>query len=464
MADEEKENQFEQQGLWAKVEERAKEARAQQPAQDLWTTLREKLDFSKLKPKGVSTVEISKQQFRGEERFILHNTKTDTYLQLDPRGFFLWNLMDGRHSLTDLAIAYLNEYGSPPFEQLSSLLTQLKSNGFLEEKTPNLYVLIWNRFGAKSFKSQLERVWKKVSQAQISINADRYFDWIYRHGGWLFFSPPAMILFIILSVVGIPLFIWEFIRGDYPLFQTAGSYGLGILTLLLLNIVILFIHEHGHGLTVKFYGRKIISGGIMLYWGTPCMFVDTTDMWLGTRKQRIAVSWAGPYAGLIIGSVCAILIALFPSSAMAPFLFQAAFLGMLNVLVNMNPLLEWDGYYILVNYLEIPGLRAKSFEFIKGPLWQKLSRREKFNREEKIFTAFGIMAAIWAVVAILLLVDLWHSNFQIMFNLLWGNWIGKVILILIGLIILIPLVGSMGVKIWNGVRDAWNAIRRRKQC
>ena len=119
---------------------------------------------------------------------------------------------------------------------------------------------------------------------------------------------------------------------------------------------------------------------------------------------------------------------------------------------------------ILVNYLEIPCLRAKSFEFIKGPLWQKLSRREKFNREEKIFTAFGIMAAIWAVVAILLLVDLWHSNFQMMFNLLWGNWMGKVILTLIGLIILISLVSSMSVKIWSGVRDAWNAIRKRKQC
>lgn len=73
------------------------------------------------------------------------------------------------------------------------------------------------------------------------------------------------------------------------------------------------------------------------------MFVDTTDMWLGTRKQRIAVSWAGPYTGLIIGSVCAIIIAIFPSSVVTPLLFQAAFLAMLSVLMNMDPLLEWDG-------------------------------------------------------------------------------------------------------------------------
>jgi len=463
MTEEEKEEPSEQQGLWAKLEESAKEAQAQQPAQDLWATLRDKLDFSKLKPKGVSTVEVSKQQIRGEEYFILHNTETDTYLQLNPRGFFLWNLMDGKHSLIDLSIAYLNEYGSPPFEQLSGLLTQLKSKAFLEEKTPNLYGLIWNRFGAKSLKLQMGHVWKKVSQAQISINADSYFDGIYRHGGWLFFSFPAMIIYSILSVVGVALFVWEFIGGSYPLLQTAGSYGLGILTLLLLNMIITIIHEHGHGLAVKSYGRKVISGGLMFYWGNPVMFVDTTDMWLGMRKQRIAVSWAGPYTGLIIGSVCAIIIALFPSSAGAPILFQAAFLAMLSVLMNMNPLLEWDGYYILMNYLEIPCLRAKSFEFIKGPLWQKLSGKSKFSREEKIFTAFGIMAAIWAVVAILLLVELWQSNFSVMFKSLWRGRIGKIVLIILGLVILIPVVGSMGVKIWNGLRDVWNAIRKRKQ-
>ena len=461
MREEEKEEPPEQQDLWTRLEERAKET--PQPAQDLWVTLREKLDFSKLKPKGVSTVEVSKQQFRGGKYFILHNTEADTYLQLNDRGFFLWNLIDGKHSLIDLSIAYLNEYRSPPFEQLSGLLAQLKSNSFLEEKTPNLYGLISNRFGAKSLKYQLERVWKKVSQAQISINADRYFDWIYHHGGWLFFSFPAMILYIILSMVGIPLFVWEFIGGNYPLLKTAGSYGRGIITLFLVNIVILIIHEHGHGLAVKSYGRKVISGGFILYWGNPCMFVDTTDMWLGTRRGRIVVSWAGPYTGLIIGSVCAIVIALFPSSAVAPILFQAAFLGMLYVLMNMNPLLEWDGYYMLMNYLEIPCLRAKSFEFLKGPLWQKLSGKSKFSREEKIYTVFGIMAAIWVVVAILLLVELWHSTFQMMFKLLWSNWISKVILIILGLVILVPVVGSMGMKIWSGLRDVWNAIRKRRQ-
>jgi len=453
----------EQQDLWARLGTRTKETRP--PAQDVWVTLRDKLDLSKLKPKGVSTVEVAKQQSsRGQEYFILHHTEKDLYLQLNARGFFLWNLMDGKHSLVDISVAYLREFGSLPFEQLSGLLSQLKSNLLLEEKTPNFYGLIWDRFGAKRLKYRLAKLCKKIAQAQISINADDYFGWVYRHGGWVFLTSPAKITYGILSVAGVVLFIWELIGGNYPIFQTAGSYGLGILTLLLLNIAILIIHEHGHGLTVKSYGRKVISGGFMLYWGNPCMYVDTTDMWLGSRKQRIAVSWAGPYVGLIIGSICSIVIAFFPSSVVAPLLFQIAFLGMLNVLTNMNPLLEWDGYYMLMYYLEIPCLRAKAFDFVKGPLWQKLfGGKGKFSREEKIFTIFGTMAAIWAVVAIMLVVHVWRGHLYGMFASLWASkWIGyKIILVMILLVIIVLVGGSIGLRIWHGLRDLRKVITKR---
>ncbi len=451
--------------IWKRIEARAK--KAQKPTQDLWVTLKDRLDFSKLKPKGVRTVEIAKQKIRGEKYYILHNTEKDTYLQLDPKGFFLWNLMDGQHSLTDLSVAYLSEFNSVPFGQLRALLAQLKSNSFLEEKALNLYGLIWNRLGAESLKDRVTRFWKKVSQAQISINADTYFSWLYHHGGWLLFTSPAKMTCIILSVVGAILFILELISGDYPIFQTAGSFSWGIITLFLLNIVIIFFHENAHGLTVKSYGRKVRSTGFMFYWGNPCFYVDTTDMWLASRKGRIAVAWAGPYCGLLIGSVCSIIIAFFPLSAGAPLLFQVAFMGMLNVLMNMNPLLEWDGYYVLMNYLEIPRLRAKSFDFIKGPLWQKLSsRKEKFSREEKIFTIFGAMAATWGAVAILLVARIWRGELYGMFRSLWvSEWIGtKVILVIICLVLLIPLVGSMGLRIWHGLQGFWNVITRRNRA
>lgn len=453
----------EQQGLWVRLEARAKKTRPS--AQDIWVTVKERLDFSKLKPKGVSSIEVGKQRFSGgEEYFVLHNTEKDFYLQLDDRGFFLWNLMDGKHSLTDISVAYLQKFGSLPFEQLRGLLAQLKSNYFLEEKNPNLYELIGNRFSAKGLKWRVARLWKKVAQAQVSINADGYFNWVYHHGGWLFFTSPAKIIYLILSGVGIVLFLWQLIGGNYHIFKIADSYGLGILTLLLLNNAILIIHEHGHGLTVKSYGRKVVSGGFMLYWGNPCMYVDTTDMWLGSRKQRIVVSWAGPYTGWIIGSVCSIIIAFLPSSALAPVLFQMAFLGMFNVLTNMNPLLEWDGYYILMNYLEIPRLRAKSLDFIKGPLWQKLFRgKSKFNREEKIFTVFGIMSAIWTVVAIMLVVHVWQRYLYGMFKSMWASeWIGsKVILIIIGVVAVVLVGSSIGLKIWKALQDVGKAIARR---
>ena len=103
-------------------------------------------------------------------------------------------------------------------------------------------------------------------------------------------------------------------------------------------------------------------------------------MWLGTKNQRIEVSFAGPSTTIIIGSICSIAATMLPSSEYEPVLFEIAVIGMLSALANFNPLLEWDGYYMLMNYLEIPGLRSKSLEFIRKRLLSKvLSRKLQFH-------------------------------------------------------------------------------------
>ena len=431
----------------------------------------ETLDFSNLKPRGVSTVEVSEQQFRKETYYVLHNTEIDTYIKLNATGFFLWSMMDGEHSLGDIATAYFTKFGSMPFDQLSELLNILQSNSFLEDVTPieeekpYKNELSGDRSHSGGAKHFLANTWAKISTSEITINANAYFGWAYRHGGRLFFTKPAQITFAILSVIGVVLFLIELTERNYSLLKTGDSYVLGIITLFLLNTIVLLIHEHAHGLTVKHYNRKVISGGFVLYWGLLCMFVNTTDMWMGTKNQRIAVSWAGPYAGLIIGSVCAIGYALYPSSTVAPLLFQASFLGMLNLLQNLVPFLEWDGYYMLMNYMEMPNLRAEAFSFIKAPLWRKLFiEKGNFSHDERIFILFGFLSALWTAGTIYLVLHLWANDFYPPLKSLWDT--GKigdeiVVLILVGIVSLL-LAGSIGVKIWNGLKGTWFVYTNRR--
>jgi putative peptide zinc metalloprotease protein len=458
-----KEDPSEKQNLWADLE--VKSCETEKPTESLWIDLGERLDFSKFKPKRVSTVEISRQNFRGEECYILKNTEANTYLQMDKKGFFLWSLMDGKHSLTDITFAYLLKYGVPPFDQLMSILSSLKKNSFLEEDAPNLYELLLSRSGAEMHKSRpvlskLLSFWNKFSKAELSFDADGYFDWVYNHGGCFLFTRSITMLWAVISVIGTILFIIEFTDGVYDLERLGKSAALGVASLIIFNCVLILFHEHGHALTTKSFGRKVDKGGFLIYYGMPCFFVDTTDMWLGTKNQRIAVSFAGPFVTIIIGSICSIIAAMFPSSKYEPMLFEIAVIGMVSALVNFNPLLEWDGYYMLMNYLEIPGLRAKSFEFLRKDLWRKISGGHRdFSQEEKIFAAFGAMAGVWSIIAILLIPYFWAEVMYPLFGPIWsGPWNGiKIAITIIGVLMILSVINSVAAKIWNAAAQIGQA-------
>ncbi len=453
------------QDLWADLEKRA--SVAQQPGQDLWQNLRDRLDLFRLKPKAISTVEVNKQTFRGKEYFILKNTLKDTYLRLDDKGLFLWNLMDGKHSFTDLMLAYLLQYGVPPVDQLTSLLSLLKSNSLLEDdNSQNLYGLLLNRINSKALRYKLTAILKRFSQGELTIDADRYFGWIYHHGGWLLYTKPAIALLIITSISGSILFLKDVLnpRLGLSIFEMPGLAG--VLSLVLLNLVIVFFHESGHGLTVKSSGRKVIKGGFLIYFGEPCFYVDTTDMWLGTRNQRIIVSWAGPFVNILIASICSIMIAVFPSSAFVLLLYQASVLSMLAGILNLNPLLEWDGYYMFMNYLEIPSLRAKSFDFMRTQLVQKvLSGPREFSKEEKIFTLFGVIAGIWTIINLAILPYVWTTTIYPAVGPYWASQgIGiRIIIIAAGILWVLTVVSSVVVKIWRGLLQIRNAINHDKE-
>jgi putative peptide zinc metalloprotease protein len=210
-------------------------------------------------------------------------------------------------------------------------------------------------------------------------------------------------------------FIRELLTGKYPLLSTVGSIGLGLILLLMIYYVTTFFHECGHALTCKHYGRKVTKGGLLLYMGSPTFFVDTTDIWMGLKQARILVSLAGPLVTLVLGSLMAVLAGLFPTFSFNEVLFKAALIGYVSALINLNPLLELDGYYILTDWLEIPMLRKKSFAFIRKELPSRLFEEwSNLSREKKIYSVFGIAAAVFTGFTIVYVGYLWQREIRVM--------------------------------------------------
>ena len=398
--------------LWDKLGEKVEEAPGE-AALDLWEILGAKVDFAKYKPQRVSNYELTEgQTAKGQVYYMLKNPAAGTYLQLGEQELFLWNMMDGEHSVRDMSIAFLLKYGALPIELIINMLATLQAKSFLERKPVNLYQKTAQTLAKRAMQSKsalyltaLKIIgfllkaffWMLGGNIVTLRNIDRPVSVLYRRGAKLLFHRVAKYVYVLLIILGIAAL---FARPSGS--QGGAAIGTSAIIFIYLGLIVtILVHEGAHALTCKHYEREVKEGGLLFYLGTLAAFVDTTDMWMEPdRQHRMAVSWAGPYSNLILGAVCSIGILISPWPEVDIILTSLLTVNFILVFTNLNPLLEWDGYYMLMDYLEIPCLRKRSLDFVRNHLWGKLKAKASFNREEKIFAVFGLLAGLWTAVVI----------------------------------------------------------------
>lgn len=454
-------------GLWDTLAESLQAT--PEPATNLWARLEDRLDFSRRKPRRAAPVEVVRQVgAKGDEYYILRNTAASTYLKIDAQDYFLWQHLDGEHSVRDLAVAYFAAYKSFPFDRLVHLLDQLKAKQLLEERSVHVLGGIAHRLEERTLAYRLQHFSETSMQKEFSLrNVDRAFGVFYRRLAWPLFTRPGLLLAGLVAIAGLVLFARMLLAGTYPLFMTAGSYGLGLLVLLAANYVMIFFHECGHALTCKHYGRTILKGGMLFYYGSPAFYIDTTDIWMAPKAARLAVSSAGAAADAIVAGLLLVAVTLFPAIPLNPVLFQVAAMAYLGVLMNLAPFMELDGYFILMDWLEIPLLRKKSLAFVRERLAPKLLKEHTpFSREERVFAVYGLLTGGFSVLMVLLTVYLWQSQLRgLIQSVLSGRDILSAVLVG-GLAIMagIPLILGLLVRaaLLLGAGAAWLREKRPK--
>ncbi len=343
---------------------------------------------------------------RGEIYWILKNLRTDAYLRLNAEQVFLWEQMDGQATVQDIAVAYMLEYGKLAIMGLLMLLEQLQQKGFIEPLV-NVYGAAEQSIARRRANVLWRRLVRGVMNTELAIGGiDGLITRSYQAVGRFLFLPVVQWAMLAVTLAGGAVFLgtlFGFVPRKVALLGGAGAL-VGLVTLYALQFVTLLIHEWSHAIATKHYGREVRRGGFLIYMGMPAAFVDTTDIWMEPRRPRIVVSWAGPYSGFFLGGVASLLLLGAPGGFAQGVLYQFAFLTYLTSIMNLNPLLKLDGYYILMDWLEIPRLREKSMAFLVGHLREKLRKREKLTHEEVIFTVFGALAALWTALTLGLLV------------------------------------------------------------
>jgi putative peptide zinc metalloprotease protein len=182
------------------------------------------------------------------------------------------------------------------------------------------------------------------------------------------------------------------------------------------QVFALLVHEAGHAFTTKAVGREVLGVGIGWYWYSPIAFVDTTDTWLATRRQRVAVNFAGPYANWVLGSVVALVAHAIPDAVVRAALWQFAFASYTAVLMNLNPLLEYDGYYVLADLMDRPNLRKQALGWLGNGLVPSWGDRTILSKHF-FDLSFGL-ASVFYVVAM-------SSLTLILYRVFLQGWMAK---------------------------------------
>ena len=407
------------------------------PAANVWTQpkIRDMRGYKPIRSLGWALKKLETAQ--GEQYYILKNLREGTYLRLNEQQAYQWNLMDGSQSVQDIVVSCFLTFQTLSIDSLMGFLDQLQSKGFLTSKSVNAYQAANSQLERRSLANWGRRLVMLLVDSEFAIKSvDPFYTALYRLFGWILYTPPVQILILLVTLAGVPAFFYMATHGNLSLLTGAGNaLGVGLVFLIIAEIFSIFSHESAHALTVKRYKRQVRRGGMGLYFGTPTFFMDTTDIWMEPRGPRLAVTWAGPYSGFFLGGLASLLLLVSRSSVWSGLLYQFATFCYLISFTNLNPLLKLDGYYLLMDWLEMPMLRERSMDFVQGKLWVNLHTRQKFTHEERIFAVFGVLAIIWTAIAIYSMVDLYGGA-------IFG-FIAKIVGPLAAWIIIIVLIGTV---------------------
>jgi len=163
---------------------------------------------------------------------------------------------------------------------------------------------------------------------------------------------------------------WESFQQTFLYFFTLE----GLLLFAVAMFIAKVIHELGHAYTAKRYGVRVPTMGIALLVLWPVLYTDTSEAWkLPGRRQRLAIAAAGMAAEMALASIATLLWSFLPDGPLRAAIFMIATTSwVITLFINLNPLMRFDGYYLLSDILEVQNLQDRSFALGKWKLRQWL--------------------------------------------------------------------------------------------
>ncbi|WP_299870069.1 PqqD family peptide modification chaperone [uncultured Roseobacter sp.] len=327
-----------------------------------------------LAPRLQSQVTVHRHRYRGQPWYVLHDHATGRVHRFTPGAYMIIGQFDGTRTINDIwnNLADTYDEDAPSQDDVIQLLSTLHQNDLmLYRSSPDVADLLerHNRMARQVIKQNMMNpmsfrvpLWDPDAFLTKTLPAVR---WLL--GGW-----GILLWLLVVTAGGIAAAMnWQQLTADLSgqLFSTQN-----LLITLVSYPLLKALHELAHGYLAKQHGGEIREMGIMFLVFFPVPYVDASSAAAFRNKwHRAAVS-----AGGIIVETFAAAVAVFIWLDAEPGLTRAIAYnvimigGLSTILVNGNPLLKFDGYYVLADIIEIPNFSTRANKFYGHVIQRKL--------------------------------------------------------------------------------------------
>ncbi len=334
--------------------------------------------------------------------WVVKDPVTLSYLRLSDREMAVLRLLNGRRSAGQIMRMLTNAWPDGEFtvEDLSDFLGQLIASQLLvstqipgRADNPGKSHPSFQRWGAAI--SSILRLRFRLLDPDPLLNACQPIIAVL-------FSPAAMVGTATVVMTALCLLTLRFDQFVANLPTPADFFGPGNLVLVFVVLVVVkMFHEAGHAITARYCGAECHEAGVMLLLLTPILYTNVTDAWMLNRKSRLLISAAGIFVEVVLASIAAV--AWFFA---APGLLKAILANVMlictfgTILFNGNPLLRYDGYFLLSDAVGQPNLAQRSAhrvrQFLENLLFGGSSQTTPSG--DRFLLIYGLCSGLYRVL------------------------------------------------------------------
>ena len=319
----------------------------------------------------------------GSNEFVIKNSRNASYFHAGPQEFFLLKSLSGPCTFLQLQQAFQEQFGEElQWKDVDDFMQSITRRGLV----PNS--LRWSATNSESRKDQDEEDEDTPETDSVAenrkpsgsiffyrvplVNPDKHLTAVVRFLPWIW---TRSFLSISLFCMSIALAIMLSMRAELA---TSFHAALRWETLVLLGIttvVVTVLHELAHGATCKHFGGEVREAGVLILMLMPCLYVNVSDAWLlAERRKRMLITAAGGYMDLCLWCLAVFAWRISLPGTLPNYLsFVVLTTCGTRGLINFNPLLRLDGYYLLSDFLRIPNLysrgRSRWMKYLNWLLW-----------------------------------------------------------------------------------------------